>query len=105
MSYRFIERERIHYPVTVLCHVLAVPRSGYYAWRERGESRRTRDNQQLLEQIRTIYTRSKQRYGSPRIHDALRNQGTSRTPSRSASDAAGRTPRSQESTAVSRHDE
>jgi len=75
MRYRFIERERAQYPVTVLCHVLAVPRSGYYAWRTRGESRRTRDNRHLLERIRTIYTRSKKRYGSPRIHDALQNQG------------------------------
>ena len=75
MRYRFIERERVHYPVTVLCHVLAVPRSGYYAWRVRGESRRARDNRHLLERIRMIYTRSKKRYGSPRIHDALQNQG------------------------------
>ena len=59
MRYRFIERERVHYPVTVLCHVLAVPRSGYYAWWVRGESGRARDNRHLLE----------------RIHDALQNQG------------------------------
>ena len=24
MSYRFVEREHVHYPVTVLCHVLSV---------------------------------------------------------------------------------
>ena len=75
MRYCFIEQERVHYPVTVLCHVLAVSRSGYYAWRMRGESRRTRDNRQLLQQIHTIYTRFKKRYGSPRIHNALQDQG------------------------------
>jgi hypothetical protein len=44
MRYRFIERERIHYPVTLLCQALAVPRSGYYAWRQRGESPRAIEN-------------------------------------------------------------
>jgi putative transposase len=61
--------------VTLLCQVLAVPRSGYYAWRQRGESPRAIENKPLLERIRSIYTRSKKRYGSPRIHDALQNQG------------------------------
>ncbi|MBT4980222.1 MAG: hypothetical protein HOL51_28745 [Gemmatimonadetes bacterium] len=61
MRYRFIERERVHYRVTVLCHVLAVPRSEYYAWRQRGESPRAIENRHLLERIRLIYTRSEQR--------------------------------------------
>jgi hypothetical protein len=59
MRYRFIEWERIHYPVTLLCQALAVPRSGYYAWRQRGESPRAIENQRRLERIRLIYTRSK----------------------------------------------
>ncbi len=75
MRYRFIERERVHYPVTVLCRLLAVSRSSYSAWRPGHESQRTRENRQLLAHIRAIYTRAKQRYGSPRIHDALRGQG------------------------------
>jgi hypothetical protein len=37
MSYRFIDRERIPSPVTLWCQVLAVPRSGYLPWRQRGE--------------------------------------------------------------------
>jgi hypothetical protein len=47
----------------------------HHAWRMRGDRRQTRDNRQLLQQIRAIYTRFKKRYGSPRIHDALQNQG------------------------------
>ena len=43
--------------------------------RRDGESRRTRDNRQLLQQIGAIYTRFEKSYGSPRIHDALQNQG------------------------------
>ena len=32
MRYRFIRAEKAHYPVTVLCQVLQVARSGFYAW-------------------------------------------------------------------------
>ena len=75
MRYRFIEQERVHYPGIALCRLLAVSRSSFYAWHQGGESRRAQENRQLLTHIRAIYRRSKQRYGSPRIHDALRGQG------------------------------
>jgi putative transposase len=30
--YRFIEAQREQHPVRLLCQVLGVPTSGYYAW-------------------------------------------------------------------------
>jgi transposase InsO family protein len=51
--------------------------SGYYAWRKRAPSRRERDNQQLLEKIRSIHAKSHKTYGSPRVHAQLRKQGFS----------------------------
>ena len=35
MRYRFIEAEKATYPVTMLCRVLKVSRSGFYAWHKR----------------------------------------------------------------------
>lgn len=35
----------------MMCRVLVASTSGYYAWRQRGPSRRTRDSQQLSERI------------------------------------------------------
>ncbi|WP_035562903.1 hypothetical protein [Hymenobacter sp. IS2118] len=32
--YRFIEAQRDHYPVRLLCQLMAVPASGYYAWQQ-----------------------------------------------------------------------
>ena len=32
-SYRLIDAEKATYPVSMLCRVLKVSRSGYYAWR------------------------------------------------------------------------
>jgi len=63
------------YPVKVLCRVLRVSRSGYYAWRRRRESRRQGENRRLIEAIYRIHHAVKQRYGSPRIHRELLAQG------------------------------
>jgi putative transposase len=52
-----------------------VSKSGYYAWRERLPSRRTRPNAFLTEKIREIHSRSRETYGSPRVHAELRSLG------------------------------
>jgi transposase InsO family protein len=75
VRYRFVRDHASRYPVTILCHVLQVPRSGYYAWRRGPESRRAQEDHRLLDHIQTAYRASKQTYGSPRIHAQLRQQG------------------------------
>jgi len=75
MRYRFIQAEKAHYPVGVLCQILAVARSGFYAWCRRPTSARARQNQGLVTQIRACYQASRGRYGSPRIHQELQAQG------------------------------
>ena len=71
MRYRFIQAEKAVYPVGVLCRVLNVARSGFYAWRHRPMSRRAQENQGLVTHIRACYQASRGRYGSPRIHQDL----------------------------------
>ncbi|MFK4719283.1 putative transposase [Bradyrhizobium niftali] len=75
MTFRFIEDHRDTYPVRLMCAVLEVSPAGYYAWRERPVSARTTSNAALLAEIRQVHRDSGQRYGSPRIHAALRTQG------------------------------
>jgi transposase InsO family protein len=58
-----------------MCRVLKVSESGYYAWRKRRPSARATANAALVEQIRVVHTASRQIYGSPRVHAALRAQG------------------------------
>jgi len=67
----FIEAEKATYPVSLMCSVLDVSRSGYYAWRGRSPSARARRDRELTAEIRSIHERSKQRYGSPRIREEL----------------------------------
>lgn len=59
----------------VLCRVLTVARSGYYAWCRRPLGARAQQNQWLLTHIRTCYQASRGCYGSPRIHQDLRAHG------------------------------
>lgn len=71
-QYRFIQAEQAAYPVTVLCRVLGVARSGFYAWLHHDGSIRQQADAALAEQITTIYHQSRGTYGSPRVHAALR---------------------------------
>jgi putative transposase len=59
----------------MMCELLKVSRSGYYAWLERPESKRTKENKILSEHIQQIHTDSNQTYGSPRIQAELIVQG------------------------------
>lgn len=75
MKYQFIEEHRDEYPITVMCRVLGVSRSGYYAWRKRTPSAREMANQTLWSRIKRIYDQSGGSYGSPRIQAELVDQG------------------------------
>jgi transposase InsO family protein len=57
-----------------MCRVLAVARTGYYAWRSRRPSARAETDSRLRVAIRAIHAASRQRYGRPRIHRALRDE-------------------------------
>lgn len=80
MSFRFIRDHAGQWPVRLMCRVLAVSASGYYAWRSRPESMRSAANRKLLGDVRRLHAEHHGRYGSPRMHAALRAEG--RTASR-----------------------
>ena len=73
--FRFIDAEKADYPVTALCRMLGVSKSGYYAWRSRPPSGRRRRDALLIEKIRQIHSRSRETYGYPRVHAELRSLG------------------------------
>ena len=77
MIYKFIQVEKAVFPVTVLCQVLDVSRSGFYSWDRGDRSKRELSDQGLLREITVIFKASRKNYGSPRIFDALKKQGKS----------------------------
>ena len=75
MKYRFIKAHRDQFPVSLICKMLNVSRSGYYAWLNSPESSRAREDKRLLSEIKRVYLDNRKVYGSPRIHDELRKRG------------------------------
>jgi putative transposase len=73
--FAFVEREKAVYPVNLLCRLLGVSRSGFYAWVKRAPCRRRLADEVLAEQIRGFHTASRCTYGAPRIHADLRQAG------------------------------
>jgi putative transposase len=73
--FKLIDAQRASYPVAVLCHMLGVSKSGYYAWRGRPPSERRWQDALLIEKIREIHSRSRETYGYPRVHAELRSLG------------------------------
>ena len=75
MKYACIDRRRNRYRVRMMCGLLNVSRSGYYAWRARPESPRAKRDRELMPKIRRAHARSKGVYGSPRVHAELAADG------------------------------
>jgi putative transposase len=75
VKFHFIAAQRHEFRLRSLCRVLAVSRSGYYAWSGRPAPHRAERNDALLVHIRAAYARGRQAYGAPRIHQELLHQG------------------------------
>lgn len=75
MKFDFIAAEKAVYPVGVLCDVLEVSRSGYYAWTKREPPARALSDAQLKAEIAAVHRQSRGTYGSPRVHAELRSKG------------------------------
>ncbi len=75
MRFGFIEQHAHTFPVRLMCRVLQVSPSGYYAWRSRPESQRALANRCLLQDVQRLHRQHHARYGSPRVRAALRAEG------------------------------
>ncbi len=63
------------FSVQMMCEVLSVSPSGYYAWRKPPPSHRAVENKRLLGRMREIHTFSRETYGQPRMYAELRDDG------------------------------
>ena len=73
MKYAFIRAHRRIWPQRLLCGMLEVARSGYYAWTRR--RRRQEKHRRLHAAMHRIFLESRRTYGSPRLHRELLAQG------------------------------
>ncbi len=70
--YRIISAERASFPVSVMCEVLGVSRSGYHGWERRSPSDRALSDAWLVEKIKAIHAEARGVYGSRRVAAELR---------------------------------
>ena len=76
MIFAWVEERRAEFPVAMLCRVLGVSRSGYYAWATRSPGAAATRREELVEAIRAIHAEPrKDTYGSPRVTRDLHARG------------------------------
>jgi len=75
VKYAFIDGEKAHYPIRLLCRCLGVSRSGYYGWLNRSPSSRAVEDERLTVEVAAIFKAHRRRYGSPRVRDELEARG------------------------------
>jgi transposase InsO family protein len=73
--YQFIAAERAQHSVALLCRVLGVARSAFYAWLHHRPSSRQQRDAALAAAIQAIHAESAGTYGSPRIHAVIKSRG------------------------------
>jgi transposase InsO family protein len=73
--YKQLKENTSSYEVKQMCDAFMIPRCSYYAWLNRGISKRKREDMYFAERITTIHEEKKHRYGSPRITAELRDEG------------------------------
>jgi putative transposase len=83
-TYEVIKAQRASLPVRVMCRVLEVAPSCYYAWLKRPLSNRAQEDARLLRLIRASFAASQGIYGAPRVFLDLREAGETRSKHREA---------------------
>ena len=73
--YRFIEGQRRQHPVRLLCQVMGVPASGYYAWQRVQQQEASSGPPAWEETLVKVFDRHKRCYGTRRLQVALRRKG------------------------------
>jgi transposase InsO family protein len=71
VKFAFIKEHLRPYRLEIVCEVLEVSRSGYYAWLKRPDSARAKRRQELAVKVKAIHQENRGVYGSPRVHQAL----------------------------------
>ena len=71
MKYVWIAHHRDSFPVAVMCHVLHVSTSGYYASLDRTPSRRAQRHERIQQAVQQVHADSYGIYGSRKIAEVL----------------------------------
>lgn len=82
MRYDLIESMRQSYPIVLMCQVLDVSESGFYARRSRPLCKLKRENARLEIEILAAHRRTRETYSAKRLYHDLADHGVQTTPYR-----------------------
>ena len=71
MKYAFVKQQEDHHPTSMICRVMGIHPSGYYAWKKQPVSARAKDNQRLLGLIKQSWLESGCVYGYRKVYDDM----------------------------------
>jgi putative transposase len=75
VKYACIAQHSDEFKIRLMCRVLEVSPSGFYAWCKRDPCERALADDVLLAHVRVAFLESDRTYGAPRVHDELLAQG------------------------------
>ena len=77
MKFEYMKKHANQFSIERMSTMLNVSRNGYYKFLHSSPSKREEENKSLLTKIKRIHAKSRETYGSPRVHAALRLEGES----------------------------
>jgi putative transposase len=82
VKYAWIDSQRTHFPIELMCQVLEVSRSGFFAWRQRQALEQPDPDARVRDDLRDLHQQSRRLYGRRRLVHALRARGHCINPKR-----------------------
>jgi putative transposase len=70
-----IDAEKASYPVAWMCRVLGVPRSSFYAWRNKAETPTAARRRELAVEVARVFDAGRGAYGCRRVTAQLNREG------------------------------
>jgi transposase InsO family protein len=75
VKYAWIQKQSVDYGVDLLCSIVSVSRSAYYAWTKATESRKAKYDKELTTKITHAFSQNRAVYGTRRLKAVLAKQG------------------------------
>ena len=70
-----IDAEKANYKIAWMCRLLGVPRSSFYAWRNKAETATAARRRELAAQVRRVFGAGRGAYGCRRVAAQLNRDG------------------------------
>ena len=75
MKYAWIKSHQGDFSIIMMCQIMGVSKSQYYAWLTKPKTAREAENDMLMEKIKSLFAEGRHTYGTRRLKKKLAEQG------------------------------